>query len=226
MKVEFKVDGGDYIIPEKITINQYQLIQGKQDIMGMDKSLFILSVLSGCPIDTLRRIKSSDSAELFRYANKLFLDSDTKFYQTLELDGSKFGFIPKMNDITLGEFLDLDLFVTEGSIKNLHKIMAVLYRPLIFGDDVLGKFRWEIEEYEQTTFEDRAEFFKGLPVHYAMSASSFFFHLGMESIKLIQDSLVSQKKMTLQEIQTLEKLQQLGMMMDQGLMNTGDGMQS
>ena len=38
MKVEFNIEGVDYVLPEKMTIGQYQKIQGKQDIMGVDKS--------------------------------------------------------------------------------------------------------------------------------------------------------------------------------------------
>ena len=39
-------------------------------------------------------------------------------------DSVTFGFIPKLDDITLGEFIDLDNYISDW--QNMHKAMAVL----------------------------------------------------------------------------------------------------
>ena len=45
-------------------------------------------------------------------------------------DSVTFGFIPKLDDISLGEFIDLDSYI--GDWQQIHKAMAVLYRPIVF----------------------------------------------------------------------------------------------
>ena len=45
-------------------------------------------------------------------------------------DTITFGFIPKLDDITLGEFVDLDNYI--GDWQQIHKAMSVLYRPVTF----------------------------------------------------------------------------------------------
>jgi hypothetical protein len=225
MKVEFNIEGVDYSLPEKMTISQYQQIQSKQDIMGVDKSLFIISVLSGCPISTLRKVNTAHAARLFTYANKLFMGEDTKFQQTFEFGGKNYGFIPNINNISLGEYIDLDHFITDGVIKNLHNIVAILYRPLKYGQKVLGKYVWDIEEYSMDDFSTRAEMFKELEVEKAFSAANFFFHLGMESIKLMKDSLV-EEMMTMEQMEKMNRLDLLVKKMDHHLLNIGVGMES
>lgn len=225
MKVEFNIEGVDYVLPEKMTISQYQNIQGKQDIMGTDKSLFIISTLTGCPIQTLRKVKTEHAARLFKYADLLFKEEDTTYQKTFTFKDKNYGFIPNLNEITLGEYIDLDHFITDGVVKNLHKIIAILYRPLVYGQKVLGRFMWDIEEYNTDDFEDRANLFKELEVEKAFSASSFFLHTGLQSIKVMKDSLM-EEKMTMETMEKMQRLELLVKKMDLHLMNTGVGMQS
>ena len=55
--------------------------------------------------------------------------------------GIEYGLIPVLDDMTLGEYVDLDENFTDWD--TMHKAMAVLYRPVTFkkGD------RYQIEEY-------------------------------------------------------------------------------
>ena len=45
------------------------------------------------------------------------------------MDGIEYGFIPSLEDMTVGEFADLENYLTTG--KDYHKAMAVMYRPII-----------------------------------------------------------------------------------------------
>src|SRR5210317_218239 len=85
-------------------------------------------------------------------------------------DSVTFGFIPKLDDISLGEFIDLDNYI--GDWQQIHKAMAVLYRPITFrkGDLYL------IEDYEGS--DKYAEIMKDAPVGVALGAVVFFYRLG------------------------------------------------
>jgi hypothetical protein len=98
----------------------------------------------------------------------------------------KFGFIPKLDDITLGEFVDLDNYI--GDWQQIHKAMAVLYRPITFqkGDLYL------IEEYEGS--DKYSEIMEDAPVNVALGAVVFFYRLGSVLSDYLIRSLAQQVK--------------------------------
>ncbi|HAW05649.1 MAG TPA: hypothetical protein DCW83_13245 [Saprospirales bacterium] len=89
-----------------------------------------------------------------------------------ELDGVKFGFIPKLDDMSLGEYIDLES--TFGDWEKMHKAMAILYRVVNFEK---GE-KYDIVSYE--TNEELAEAMKMMPLSVVMSCMVFFYSLGTE----------------------------------------------
>ena len=108
----------------------------------------LLGVLSGA---------FSEEFELIRY---------------FELDGVKFGFIPKLDEMSLGEYIDLES--TFGDWEKMHKAMAILYRVVNFEK---GE-KYDIVSYE--TNEELAEAMKMMPLSVVMSCMVFFYSLGTE----------------------------------------------
>jgi len=111
--------------------------------------------------------------------------------QRFSLEGSdgvevQFGFIPKLEDITMGEFVDLDGYI--GDWQQMHKAMAVLYRPVVFEK----RERYLIDDYKGTA--EYAEVMKHMPLDIAMGAVVFFYRLGMRLSKHLVDSLAKQTK--------------------------------
>ena len=104
-----------------------------------------------------------------------FLSTDIPESQELvkkvEWNGVKYGFIPNLSEITTGEYIDIEQYSKEGE-KNLHKIMSILYRPIVKET----KTRYSIEHYKPS--EDLEEEFLDFPILPSMSALSFFFLLG------------------------------------------------
>ena len=47
-----------------------------------------------------------------------------------ELGGVEFGFIPKLDDMSLGEYVDVEATISDW--QNIHKAMSVLFRPVNF----------------------------------------------------------------------------------------------
>ena len=95
-----------------------------------------------------------------------------------ELSGINYGFIPNMDDITFGEFVDLDKY---SSIKDYHKLMSILYRPIT----ETYKDTYLIEKYKGSN-----ERMADMPLGVALSASAFFFDI---AIQLTRDTLKSLK---------------------------------
>jgi len=114
-------------------------------------------------------------------------------------DTITFGFIPKLDDITLGEFVDLDNYI--GDWQQIHKAMSVLYRPVTFRKGEL----YLIEDYEGA--DKYSEIMKDAPVNVALGSVVFFYRLGNVLSNYLADSL-TQKMM--EDKETIKDLEQNG----------------
>lgn len=92
-----------------------------------------------------------------------------------------FAFIPKLEDMSMGEFVDIDSNI--GDIQTMHKAMAVLYRPLLFR----RKTHYTVKPYKG--YSDVYEAFKDMPLDVALGALVFFYRLGNELLSYLKDSL-------------------------------------
>lgn len=118
-------------------------------------------------------------AELIKELNK----DDYKHQLTFNFKGREFGFIPNLNDMTVGEYVDIETY--QSSPESIHKLMSILYRPII---KKRGKY-YEIEKYSGT--EKWSNEFLDLPAHYYKSSMVFFYNLSKE---LLQGSIISIQK--------------------------------
>jgi hypothetical protein len=98
----------------------------------------------------------------------------------------EFGFIPKIDDISFGEYVDLEHHFQNWS--TYHKAMAVMFRPIKekHGD------KYTIVNYEPN--EDMQELMKFAPLDVAISASVFFWDIASELLSLLMSYL--QKEVT------------------------------
>jgi len=95
--------------------------------------------------------------------------------QKFELNGMTFGFIPNLDDMSAGEYMDLDGYITNWN--EMHKAMAVLYRPI---KQKLGE-KYLIEDYEGT--DKYSELMKDAPLNVVLGAMVFFWNLGKELLQ-------------------------------------------
>ena len=110
--------------------------------------------------------------------------------KVIEIDGVEYGMIPDFNDLTLGEFVDLDNYL-QDSWNNLVKIFAVLYRPIVErkGD------KYIIEDYTLKDIKERREIFSDkLSIDTAFGAMVFFYDIGSKLIENMVSSLEMQNQ--------------------------------
>jgi len=92
-----------------------------------------------------------------------------------------FGFIPNLSKMSLGEYVDLDNYISD--MDSMHKAMAVLYRPV--HSSWKGKEHYRVMEYQGT--EKFADVMKEMPLGIALGAMVFFYRLGMKLSKHMMD---------------------------------------
>jgi hypothetical protein len=102
--------------------------------------------------------------EMFKVSHKLI--------PRFKMGGVEFGFIPNLEEMTQGEFVDLDTYISDW--QEMHKAMAVLFRPIT--KKVNDKY--QIEDYNGSI--TYSEVMKHAPIDVVLGATVFFYHLGNE----------------------------------------------
>jgi len=131
-----------------------------------------------CNIDLkdVAEIRFKDVLEITASLGKMFNVQSHRFINRFKLGGVEFGFIPDLEEMSFGEYTDLDTYI--GDWENMHKAMAVLFRPIT--KKGLNN-TYEIEKYNGSiTYSD---VMKHAPLDVVFGANVFFYNLGNELLK-------------------------------------------
>jgi len=174
----------------EIPLYQYQEFHKVLDVnKDADYSdLFIqekmLQIFCGMPLSNAIKYRKSEVDQVTDIIAKT-LEQKPNLVQSFQIGDTTFGFIPKLEDITFGEYIDLDNNI--GDVKNLHKAMAVLYRPI----KQKIKEKYLIEEYKGDNYH---EAMVHTPMDAVVSSMLFFWNLGIELSKAMIASLQEEFK--------------------------------
>lgn len=193
----------DIYIPDElsdITLEQYQKF-AKLNTEENQNTNFLLHKMVEifCRLDLkdIARIKFNYVTQIVNDLNNIF-NTKTELIPTFKMKGVEYGMIPKLDDITLGEYIDLDNNISDW--ETMHKAMAVLYRPIKLKKD----HRYQIEEY---TGEEDAVKFKDMPLDVVMGSLVFFWSLSSELLQTTLKYLAQEMKeeLTFQQRVILEE---------------------
>jgi hypothetical protein len=130
-------------------------------------------------------MKLTSLNELITHFAKLFSEKP-KFQPTFKIGTQEFGFITNLEEITFGEYVDLENNLLKW--EDYHKAMAVMYRPI----KMKFKDKYEIVDYKP--MDSMQELMKFTPVDIAISSSVFFWNLGSELLTATLNYLERQIK--------------------------------
>lgn len=183
----------ELIVPNslsEITIGQYQeflTIKEKNEGENNEINDFIIqkmiSIFCNVKMNYVAMMKLSDVTDIFSTLNKIF-EEQPKHELKFNLGNTDFGFLPNIEEITMGEYIDLENNLSDW--QNMHKAMAVMYRPIT--KEVKGKY--QIEQYNGT--HNYAEIMKHAPLNIAMGAMLFFWTLNNELLQYTLDYLATE----------------------------------
>ena len=184
MKVEITIPDS----LSEVTLDQYQRYLKIQDNNQDEKFLAskMIEIFCGVKLSDTLKMKYADVDGICNILVDMFNEKPqlvTKF----KMKGVEYGFIPKLDDISLGEYIDLDAFL--GDWDNMHRAMAVLYRPI---DKKYGD-KYSIVDYEA---ED-GEIMKDMPLDAVVSSIIFFYHLGIDLSQAMMNYLEEQQETNL-----------------------------
>jgi hypothetical protein len=124
------------------------------------------------------RLKFND-AELITNSLVEMFEQKPKLVRHFKLGKTKYGFQPQLDNLTLGEYIDLDTYI--GDWDNMEKAMNVLYRPV----ELNIKDKYTIKKYDVTNYDTMLD----MPMDAVISSIFFFWNLGLELSKTITNYL-------------------------------------
>jgi hypothetical protein len=206
MKVEITVPESIAEIP---LVNYQKFLQVQQN--STDEEFVaqkMIEIFCGVELKDVAKIKLSSMNEMINHFNTIF-SVKPKFYQTFKLKDMEFGFIPNLEEISWGEYIDLEHHLNDWS--NFHKAMAVMYRPIVKKQ----KEKYEIAPY--TASDEYFELMKYMPMEIAISSRVFFWNLGAELLSSTVDYLETLKSR--KPTRSQRRISQKGA----NLLSSGDG---
>tara|TARA_R110002020_G_scaffold123146_8_gene279353 strand:+ start:3573 stop:4214 length:642 start_codon:yes stop_codon:yes gene_type:complete len=139
-----------------------------------------IAQLSDIPKKLIKELGIQDVAIILSKIAELQSKADGKLKDRIKVNGVEYGFHPNLEDITLGEWADIETMLKNGVENNMPEIMAVLYRPIV---EQKNK-KYVIEAYDGN-ITIRAEEFKQMKAEQVESALRFFFALGSDLLKIL-----------------------------------------
>ena len=179
----------------EITLGQYQKylkIQSQNEDENF-LAMKMIEIFCGLRGDTILAMKAKSIRDITTVLTKMF-EEKPQLVKEFDMGGESYGFIPNLQDMSFGEYIDLDTFI--GDMENIHKAMAVLYRPI----KVKDKDRYLIEDYKG----EETNIMKDMPMDAVLSSILFFYNLGMDLSKAMLNSL-EEEEMNIVQQQILEE---------------------
>ena len=176
MKVEL-------IIPSnlsEISLKQYQKFLKIQETN--DDSYFLqckmIEIFCNLDAKSARLLKLTDADRIVEIINNMF-EAKPSLIRTFKIGGIEYGIIPDLDEMSLGEYIDLDNHI--GDWQNMQIAMNVLYRPISkkIGDKYL------INEYTL----DAKEKLEEIPMDVVLGSIFFLYNLGIDLSKTMVNYL-------------------------------------
>lgn len=158
----------------------------------------IIEIFCNVRASDVKKIKYTDIKKISDRINKLF-EEKPALVRNFNLYGVNYYFIPNLDEISLGEYIDIDTYISDWD--NIHIAMNVLYRPL----KQKLKEKYLIEDYN----ENNNTVLQDMPLDAVMSSIFFFYHLGNDLLKVI--------------VNYLQNNQEIQQALDQTSVKSGDG---
>lgn len=128
----------------------------------------MVEIFCGIRLAEVAKIKLTSLNELIAHFTALF-STTPKFQPRFKVGNIEFGFIPELEEISFGEYVDLDHHLQ--SWDNFHKAMSVLFRPI----KTRKGEKYDIKDYDPNA--DMDELMKFAPLDVCIAASVFFWTL-------------------------------------------------
>jgi len=192
MKVELTVPSN----LSEISLKQYQKFLKLQE--SNEDSYFLqckmIEIFCNLDAKSVRLLKISDADRVVDIINNMF-EAKPDLIRTFKIAGVEYGIIPDLDDISLGEYIDLDTYI--GDWQNMQIAMNVLYRPI---SKKIGN-KYLINEYAL----DAKEKLEEIPMDVVLGSIFFLWNLGIDLSKTMVNYLETPQMDSLMQEQIFQE---------------------
>lgn len=192
--MEVKLTIPDHL--NEITLKQYKeflkINETSEDVNFIQAKMMEIFCNISNKMATEMRYK--DVEDITGTLNSMFLEKP-KLVTRFKINKKEYGFIPNLDDMTLGEYIDLDTY--SGNYDNIEVAMNVLYRPIT--NKLGGKY--DIAKYNPKTKDDMLK----MPMDAVISSLFFFLNLGLELSAITLNSLENKQPTHSDQLKDLQQ---------------------
>jgi len=191
MTIEVKLGKKFYTVEPTMTVEQYQRIQVNKLFLDNPNPAKLLSVYLDIPESEIKNANKEQVAFVEQVIFQRLTENVTKdMIFTFDYEGKTYGFENNWKKLAWGAWQDLEFLSAENITDNIHKLLAVLYRPVT---EMKGT-KYKIEPYDADTIDERAESFKKIPIKIWFGSSQLFFFISRTYIDNIKNTMEWQMK--------------------------------
>ena len=192
MKVELTVPSN----LSEISLKQYQKFLKLQE--SNEDSYFLqckmIEIFCNLDAKSARLLKITDADRIVEIINNMF-EAKPNLIRTFKIGGVEYGIIPDLDEISLGEYIDLDTYI--GDWQNMQIAMNVLYRPI---SKKIGN-KYLIKEYAL----DAKEKLEEIPMDVVLGSIFFLWNLGIDLSKTMVNYLETPQMDSLMQEQIFQE---------------------
>ncbi len=188
-----------------ITLEQVQrvlLIDKNEDIDTFAKKVHGLAVMTGRSPQEISTIVLEDLNKLYDQIFGMIQGiGSSPLIPKVKYLGREYGFVEDVRDMETGAFIDIDQMTKDDKYAdNLHKIMAVLYRPI----DAEWKGAYRLKSYVREDVRAREErqaiFLKYMTLDVVRGAAGFFLLVTQKCLNILDGSFPYLPAMTVERV--------------------------
>tara|TARA_R100001163_G_C5062864_1_gene200017 strand:+ start:262 stop:858 length:597 start_codon:yes stop_codon:yes gene_type:complete len=188
MKVQIKQKGKkkSFNVIDKwsdVTLEKWAKLIAIKGFSKIKEAKETILALSDIPEKVLNKLEVYHIAAILQGLSSMQKEETTCLRETIEIEGVEYGFHPDLEQMTLGEFVDLETYI-EDIKNNMPEIMAILFRPVT--DKSVNYYN--IEAYDGK-IKKRAEIMKNIPAEKVQDALVFFYNFGSILLTILLSSL-------------------------------------
>jgi len=155
----------------EVTLEKWIKLAELEGLSKSEEAKGVIELLSDIPNTVINKLALADISTILNRVAYLQSNPDNGLKKVIKVDGEEYGFHPNLEDITLGEWADLEHYIKAGIEKNLPHIMSILYRPIVERESDA----YIIKAYDGN-IDVRAEKLKKMKAENVESCLVFFWH--------------------------------------------------
>jgi hypothetical protein len=132
-----------------------------------------LAILNNTDPHTIEQMPINELMEEFKKWEFLNKEPKEKSHPIITINGNEYG-VMDLSKISMAQLVDIEEYINDGMMKNLHKLFSVIYLP-IKKKKFFSKLGYELEKYEPSI--DRQNDFKVGTLDILYPQMLFFYHI-------------------------------------------------